>query len=181
MVRALMLLGYSLAAIALSPIEGNSGQLLLTPEKSTVAAAHEAETAQQHAFMFDLSQIPVEAKVTSARLKLCIAEAEWSQAPVTISVQAVSEDWQHAGDSVSGELALTDTLFASTLADLNQPFTADFNVTQSVQAWLSQEHENYGLVVRLSDDVGGTLSFQSTPGGPPVCLRVSYLKPSSPE
>lgn len=89
-----------------------------------------------------------------------------THASIGASVRAVSEDWPHAGDSVSGELTLTDTLFASTLADLNPAFTSDLNVTQSVQAWLSPEHENYGLVVRLLDDVGGTLSFQSAPGAP---------------
>jgi hypothetical protein len=104
----------------------------------------------------DLSQIPPDATILDADLELFLLEVVGDPSPLWISVHNVTQEWPDCPTWESLAEAVGSEYGAAFIGgEIFQFYTVD--ITQLVQAWVSGELPNYGLLLRPSEENGDML------------------------
>ena len=134
-------------------------QLLLRYNRGTTAQTHMAPVLR-----FDVTSVPKQAQLTSARLELYLAESgadysdmraevyrllrSWHEMAATWNRPVAGQTWAQPGAQGAG----TDyhaTLIAATTVQAPGRWYA-FDVTSAVQTWLTDPASNYGLLLQAN-------------------------------
>ena len=113
---------------------------------------------------FDVTSIPAQAQLTSARLELYLAESGsansdmraevyrllrgWNETTATWNRPATGQTWAQAGAQGVGA-DYNATLVAATNVQATGRWYS-FDVTAAVQAWLTNPSSNYGLLLQAN-------------------------------
>jgi hypothetical protein len=125
---------------------------------------------------FDLSEIPPQTPIKSAKLKLPLYNNAWSRRP-PISIFPIVENWDHKSvawiTKPEWDVAFMDCTFEARPEPVPTEGIEEFDITPLVQKWVDDLIPNHGLALFFEPEEGNFSQGLYHPSNQAV-LEVSY-------
>jgi len=176
-------------------VEANSMTVTLTPiddayvcsdaanlnfgSETVLKVGYKSGAYDCHSYIkFDLSSIPENAVIVSARLKL--VDNKDSPSNVNVDVHRVMGDWDESSIKWSNKPDYDSTVISNAASGASGD-VIEWDVTDLVQAWVNGTYDNYGLVLigGYADPVEEFRSKETSNSDDKPKLVIEYVEPNT--